>query len=212
MDGSEGEHVSTADGLAGLAHDPEAFEAFYRRHVGAVTRFFARRVADPHLVADLTADAFVAVIGSAARYQPELGSELAWLYGIARNVLASQRRRTARELRATRQIAGRRLLDDDDITRLEARIDAESAARSLHQAISRLPEKERDVVELVAVDDLTVTEAAAALGISPGTARVRLHRARQKAAGSLAERLPAASPSHAPPVRVMSAVVVEENR
>jgi RNA polymerase sigma factor (sigma-70 family) len=185
-----------------------AFEVFYRRHVGAVTRFFARRVADPHLVADLTADTFVAVIGSAAGYRPELGSELGWLYGIARNVLASQWRRTARELRATRQVAGRRLLDDDDITRLEARIDAESEARSLHQAISRLPEKERAVVELVAVDDLTVTEAAAALGISPGTARVRLHRARRKASQSLAGRLPAADPPHAP-VRVMSPVAEE---
>jgi RNA polymerase sigma factor (sigma-70 family) len=203
--------VSTPEGLAGIADDPLAFEVFYRRHVGAVTRFFARRVADPHLIADLTADAFVAVIGSAARYQPELGSELGWLYGIARNVLASQRRRTARELRATRQVAGHRLLDDNDIARLEARIDAERAARSLHQAISRLPDKERAVLELVAVDDLTVTEAAAALGIRPGTARVRLHRARHKAAGGLAERPPSTDPPHAPPVRVLSVVVVEES-
>jgi RNA polymerase sigma factor (sigma-70 family) len=212
MDGCEGEHVSTADGLAGIAHDPVAFEAFYRRHVGAVTRFFARRVADPHLVADLTADVFVAVIGSASGYAPDRGSELGWLYGVARNVLASQRRRTAQELQATRRIAGRRLLDDDDITRLEARIDAESAARSLHQAISRLPEKERAVVELVAVDGLPVAEAAAALGISAGTARVRLYRARRKATESLAERLPSADPPHTPSVRVMSPVVVEENR
>ena len=41
-----------------------------------------------------------------------------------------------------------------------------------------LPESQRAVVELVAVDGLTVAEAAQALGITAGNARVRCHRAR----------------------------------
>ncbi|MFD0786860.1 sigma factor, partial [Micromonospora azadirachtae] len=53
--------------------DPVAFEAFYRRHVAAVGRFVARRVDDPHLAADLTADVFLAVIESAAGYRPDRG-------------------------------------------------------------------------------------------------------------------------------------------
>jgi RNA polymerase sigma-70 factor (ECF subfamily) len=43
-----------------------------------------------------------------------------------------------------------------------------------------LPEAERAVLELVAIDELTVAEAAAAVGVRSGTARVRLHRARRK--------------------------------
>lgn len=43
-----------------------------------------------------------------------------------------------------------------------------------------LPEAERAVLELVAIDELTVAEAAAAAGVRPVTARVRLHRARCK--------------------------------
>jgi RNA polymerase sigma-70 factor (ECF subfamily) len=46
--------------------------------------------------------------------------------------------------------------------------------------MDRLPEGERAVLELVALDELTVAEAAAATGVRPVTARVRLHRARGK--------------------------------
>ncbi len=43
-----------------------------------------------------------------------------------------------------------------------------------------LPDAERAVLELVAIDELSVAEAAAAAGVRSGTARVRLHRARRK--------------------------------
>jgi RNA polymerase sigma factor (sigma-70 family) len=174
--------------LPRIARDPAAFEVFYRLHITTVTTFIARRVADPHTVADLTAEVFLAVIGSAHTYRPGRGTQRAWLYGIARNVIAGERRRAAAELRAASRVAGRRLLAEDDIARLEERIDAESGARDLYRALARLPAAERAVLELVAVDGLPVTEAAAALRIRPGTARVRLHRARQTARRAL--RLP----------------------
>ncbi|MEV7804908.1 RNA polymerase sigma factor [Microbispora sp. NPDC088329] len=167
-------------GPAGFARDPDAFEAFYRRHVDAVTRFLARRADDPHTVADLTAEVFLAVLDSAHTYRPDRGSEIAWLYGVARNTVLAQRRRTARELRATSRIAGRRLLDADDIARLEERVDAESPARLALEAMADLPDGDRALLELVAVDGLSPAEAAAALGIRQGTARVRLHRARRQ--------------------------------
>jgi RNA polymerase sigma factor (sigma-70 family) len=179
-------HNGTPDaGLARIAADPDALETFYRRHVSAVSSFIARRVDDPYLVADLTAEIFIAAIGSAHTYQPGRGTHRGWLYGIARNVLASDRRRTARELDAAGRFAGRRLLDDDDIARLEERIDAESAARRARAALAGLPADERAVLELVAIDGLAVQDAAAALGIQPGTARVRLHRARRAAKSAL---------------------------
>jgi RNA polymerase sigma factor (sigma-70 family) len=175
-----------AEDLSDVVGDPAAFEDFYRRHVALVSRFLARRVIDPQLVADLTAEVFHEVIRSAHTYRPGRGSELGWLYGIARNVLANDRRREVLRLRAERGAAGRRLLDDDDIARLEERIDAESAARRLRQALSALPEDERAVVELVAVDGLSLKDAAAALGIRPGTARVRMYRARRVVRDALA--------------------------
>ncbi|TMR97601.1 RNA polymerase sigma factor [Nonomuraea basaltis] len=162
-----------------LDEDPAAFEAFYRRHVDAVLKFVARRVSDPHLAADLTADIFLAALDSAHTYVPGRGSETAWLYGVARNVVSAQHRKAAREARATGRVAGRRLMDDDDLVRMEERIDAERRMRSALEALAELPEGERAVLELVAIDQLTVSEAAAALGIRQVTARVRLHRARR---------------------------------
>ena len=162
-----------------IGTDPAAFAEFYRAHIDEVTRFVTRRVADPQLAADLTADVFLAVIEAAAHYRGSHGGPRTWLYGIARNVIAAEFRRSARERRAEGLIAGRRLLEADDIGRLVEKIDASRQVRELHQQLQALPEGERAVLELVSVDGLTVVEAAAALGIRPVTARVRLHRARR---------------------------------
>jgi RNA polymerase sigma-70 factor, ECF subfamily len=165
---------------ARIAKDPDAFEAFYREHVDAVQRFIARRVRDPYRVADLTADVFLAAIDSAPSYRPSRGKPRAWLYGVARNVVAADRRHRYRELRASGRIPdGRLLVDTDDLTRLHARLDAEAQARQLYRAMDRLPEGERAVLELVALDGLSAGEAAKTLGISPVAARVRLHRTRR---------------------------------
>jgi RNA polymerase sigma-70 factor, ECF subfamily len=166
------------DELPRIAHDAQAFEAFYRAHVEGVQRFVARRVDDPYLAADLTAEVFLAGIDAAAGYRRELGTPDAWLFGVARIVVASEHRRAARERRANARVEGRRLLGDDDLERMQERIDAAAHSRALFAAVAQLPEGERAVLELVALDDLSVTEAAAVLGLRPVTARVRLHRAR----------------------------------
>lgn len=161
-----------------IAADPDVLEAFYREHLETVQHFVARRVSDPHLAADLTADVFVAAIDSAGTYRPDRGSPIGWLIGVARNVVAAEFRRQGRQRQATRRISGRRLLDPDATTRIEERIDVERESRQLYAALARLTERDRALMELVALDGLSVTEAAAVLGVKPGTARVRLHRSR----------------------------------
>jgi RNA polymerase sigma-70 factor (ECF subfamily) len=173
------EEVHVQD-LARIASDPAAFERFYREHVEAVQRFVARRVDDPYLAADLTADVFVAAIESAGSYRRGRGEPAAWLYGIARNVVADERRRNAKELNTAARVRGRELVDGDDLEALHERIDGESAARALYRELSGLPAGERAVLELVAVDGLSVGEAGRALGIHVVAARVRLHRARRR--------------------------------
>jgi RNA polymerase sigma factor (sigma-70 family) len=182
----------TPDELPRIAHDPAIFEAFYREHVEAVQRFVVRRVADPHLAADLTAEVFLAAIDAAPSYRAGRGVPAAWLFGIARNVVAAHHRRATRERRAHGRIEGRRLLEADDVERMQERIDAAARARELYAALDRLPEGERAVFELTALDDLTPREAAAVLGIRPVTARVRLHRARSALRDQLFDDEPAA--------------------
>ncbi|WP_331763732.1 sigma factor [Streptomyces anthocyanicus] len=101
--------------------------------------YAARRSRDPHAAADLTADVFLAAIAVAKGYREGLGSPITWLYGIARNVVAAEKRRAAREWAAESQVAGHRFLDDDDIARLEDRIDIERDSVALLASIDTLP-------------------------------------------------------------------------
>lgn len=159
--------------------DPAGFSAFYEENFEAVLTFVTRRTDNPHVAADLTADVFVAALEAAGRYDARQGAPIAWLYGIARNVMAVHGRGTARELKAVARLKGRRLLDDEDIAALEERIDAERAVRGLAARHSALSEPLRAVLDLVAIDGLTPREAARVLGVSQATVRVRLHRARR---------------------------------
>src|SRR5947209_2610796 len=65
-----------------------AFERVYRTEFGAVAAYFARRCAEPQLVADLTADTFAAAIHSFDAYDPARTGSRAWAIGIARRVYA----------------------------------------------------------------------------------------------------------------------------
>jgi RNA polymerase sigma factor (sigma-70 family) len=194
---------STAyDPLDRIAREPDAFEAFYRDHVEAVQRFVARRVSDPHLAADLTADVFLAAVDSAAGYDRSRGPVVAWLYGVGRNAIAAEARRRARELHAVRRIEGHRLVDAASLLRIEERLDAERESRRVHRAIAELPEDDRALLELVSLDGLSIADAARVLGVKPATARVRLHRSRARVTARLHDPEAPEAPERALPVEV----------
>ena len=182
------EHGVSAGQLPSIGIDPELFDAFYSENLENLQRFVARRVGDPERAADLTADIFLAAIESAHRYRPQ-STPRAWLYGIARVVVAEDRRRSAHEGVREKRLRGSALLDEEEEARIERRIDAAAQSRQLYEAMNCLSEDERAVLELVAIDELSVAEAAAVVDVSPVTARVRLHRARRKL------RVAAASPN-----------------
>jgi len=177
------EHGVGPEQLRWIGTDPDLFEAFYREHVEDLQRFVARRVGNREQAADLTAEIFLAAIESAHRYRPRRGAPKAWLYGIARVLVANDRRRRGRERAGEtggKSFRGSALLDPEDAARIDARIDAAAQSRRLYEAMDCLSDTERAVLELVALDELSVAEAAAAVGVRSGTARVRLHRARRR--------------------------------
>lgn len=182
--------MKPVEGIAAIGRDPDVLEAFYRAHVEAVQRFVARRVESHEDAADLTAEVFLAAIRASRDYRGDAAAPLAWLYGIARRVVANHHRSRARALRAAGRIDARELLDEDAADRIVARIDSQRAAREVYRSLAALPERQRAVVELVAVDGLSLVEAAVALDVSPGNARVLYHRARRRLAHSLPHPLP----------------------
>ncbi|GIE97200.1 RNA polymerase sigma factor [Paractinoplanes rishiriensis] len=172
--------VDDRDLLRVFDRDPQAVEEFYRRHVRVLGRYLTRAVGNPHDAADLSAATFISAMESAARYDPSCGEPRAWLFGIARNLVAMRWRRLAAEGRAMDRLGGRHDPEPDAYEQLEDRMDADHLAGPALAAVPGLPPAERELLESMVRSDLTVTEAAAELGIRSGTARMRLARARAR--------------------------------
>jgi RNA polymerase sigma-70 factor, ECF subfamily len=100
---------------------------------------------------------------------------LPWLYAVARNLWRSQRRRDRRRaaLLARLDLADR-AVDPPEQPELEA--------GALRRALSQLEQDDQEILRLVAWDGLSPAQAAIVLGCSPGAARTRLHRARDRLA------------------------------
>jgi RNA polymerase sigma factor (sigma-70 family) len=125
----------------------------------------------------------------------------AWLFGVARTLLKADGRVRQRDRDVVREL----------VVRPSGSAEAEGSARSVSvvaAALARLAPHDRELLQLVAWEGLTPAELAAALGVRPGTARVRLHRARRALASDPAVRAlveePAAGGAQTP--------VVEEAR
>jgi RNA polymerase sigma factor (sigma-70 family) len=168
-----GERAAAPDAIA-------EFERLYRANVDAVMAYFARRSRDPHVVADLTADTFVAVITAFGTFDPRKGTARAWMFGIARRVYASHCEAHSQQQRKLERLAGRRELGPDEIEELLDRIDAERSGRDIVTGLASLPERDRAVIELVDIAGLRPKEAAVALGLTPGAVRMRLLRTRAR--------------------------------
>src|ERR1700689_4563313 len=110
--------------------------------------FFARRSRDPQVVADLTADTFVAVITSFGTFDPRKGTARAWMFGIARRVYASYCEAHSLQQRKLQLLAGRRDLEPDQVGELLDRIDAERAGRDVIGELAILPERDRREIKL----------------------------------------------------------------
>lgn len=161
---------------ASLAH-PEAFEPVFDRHYSAIYRYLARRVG-PDAGGELASEVFTVAFAQRHRFRDETDDAGPWLYGIAANLA----RRQARSWRRGRR-AGQRSVGGDVIwldPPPEDRIDAENLRAVLLGAMARLHRKEREVLLLHALTDLTYREVATALSIPIGTVRSRLSRARRQ--------------------------------
>jgi RNA polymerase sigma-70 factor (ECF subfamily) len=148
----------------------DAFVEVVRRHEVAVHGFLARR-AGQQAADDLLGEVWVRAFAARGGYDPGHAGARPWLYGIARNVLRAHWRS-----RPDTSAAAEETVDPwDDVV---DRLDSAAQARELTSALRALPAPERDVLLLVAWEQLSPAEVAAVLGVPQGTVRSRLHRAR----------------------------------
>jgi RNA polymerase sigma-70 factor (ECF subfamily) len=143
-----------------------------RRHEVAVGTYLARR-AGREAAEDLLGDVWMAAFESRRTYDRSFAGARPWLYGVALNRLRRYwRSRPAEDLVPDMTILG---CGWDPWPAVDARVDTQAVLRA---ALARLRPEEREVLTLVAWEDLTVADAARVLGLPAGTARRLLHQAR----------------------------------
>lgn len=184
------------------AGDAAAFGALYERHDRAVTAYCLWRTANPSLAQDLCSIVFLEAWQMVATVPLRSASARPLLLAIATNVVRSQRRSRRRHDAAMTRLgrAGEsRPTHDDDSA---ARVDAARRLREIRAQLDTLPRREREVLALVALADLSYEETAEALGLPVGTVRSRLSRARGRlTAGGGGPDLSAIRPTTTEPTR-----------
>jgi RNA polymerase sigma factor (sigma-70 family) len=162
--------------LAAIAErDGQAFSVFYRRHLSGVLAYLMRETRDAELAADLLAEVFSAVLLSASRYEPEGGSALPWVIGIARNKLLMSLRRGRIEARARQKLALEPVaLQDSDLERIESL--AGAGAGRVEQLMAELPDDERAAIRSRVVEERSYRDIASELECSEMVVRKRVSR------------------------------------
>ncbi len=153
----------------------ERFEALYGANAGAVLAYALRRTSAAN-ADDVVAEVFLVAWRRLADVPAD---ERIWLLGVARRVLANQRRSQARQ-RALRE----RLAPQLPSTSPPAGLD--SRDQRVLRALAGLREPDREALLLLGWEELSHAEAARVLGIRARTFSVRLHRARRRFALALA--------------------------
>jgi RNA polymerase sigma factor (sigma-70 family) len=164
--------------------EPERFAALFDRHAQVIYRYLARR-AGSEVANDLTAETFLAAFRRRDSYDLASADARPWLYGVATRVLAQHWREDARQLRI-RLAAIPDLHDPGHGDRVAGDVTAAATRAALVAGLASLPTGDRDVLLLIAWEQLTYDEVARALDIPVGTVKSRLNRARMRLRTALA--------------------------
>ena len=166
---------SDAELLRQSRSDATAFAVFYDRYEAAVVGYLARRVRDPEVAADLTAEVFAAALRAASRYRPSQPTAAGWLFAIAHNTLASSVRRQRVEARARLRLGIRDAVSftDDELERVEA---LASATGWLDDLLARLPREQAEAIRARVLDERDYPDIAAQLATSELVIRKRVSR------------------------------------
>jgi RNA polymerase sigma-70 factor, ECF subfamily len=151
------------------AGDALAFERLYRAHVARV-HSLARRLGGNDEADELTQEVFVKAWQGLAGFRGDAAFST-WLHRVAVNVILT--RRAAHAIRRERMVEG-----DDPFETLPTPAGGREHRVDLERAIARLPDGARTVLVLHDVEGYKHEEIAAALGVTAGTSKAQLHRAR----------------------------------
>ena len=174
-------------------HDPDQFDALYRRYLAQVYSFAFYELRNHHDAEDVTARVFLQALAALPRFEdrarPADGEGAStfrvWLFQIGRNEVAKQRRTWRRRPQAPLEAAT--AIVDAGSDPADAMIRQETALSAV-DALRRLPADRRRALVLRFVNEMSTAEIAGVLGRSEGAVRVLVHRALRSVAADLAGR------------------------
>lgn len=162
--------------VRGLAGDSPAYSALLKRLAKALRSYFARRLfRQPHEAEDLVQDVLLAIHSKRGTFDPSQRLT-AWVYAIAQYKLIDYLRRAKR-----RGVA----VPIEDETALFAQEGDATASADVETLLSHLPEKQRETIRLVKLEELSVREAAHRTGLSESDVKVSVHRGLRKLSKSV---------------------------
>lgn len=188
----------------------ERFRAIYVSNYARVLGYALRRTESPDDAADVVAETFLAAWRRLEDVPPGEETRL-WLYGVARRVLANQRRGSVRRTRL-----GERLRRELTVRQTNAAATEDEQLGRFQAVFDSLRPRDQEVLALVAWEGLRTEELAKVLGCSSNAAKILLHRARKRFAAELGrlevEVKPGGSSGHVGVARAEARREAEETR
>jgi RNA polymerase sigma-70 factor (ECF subfamily) len=160
--------------------DPSALRTLYDTHVDQIYRLTYRMTGVEHLARELTQDTFIRAFQRIGDFREESAFGT-WLHTIATSVSLNELRRLKRE-----RARSAPLEDADELAQSAPRPDPVLRAR-LMDAVNELPEGCRTVFLMHDAQGYTHEEIGAAIGVTAGTSKAQLARARGKLRIALAQ-------------------------
>jgi RNA polymerase sigma factor (sigma-70 family) len=172
---------SDASVIAASLAEPERFAEIFDRHFATVFRFAERRVGSDQ-ASEVASETFARAFTKRGSFRPAAVDALPWLLGIASKLILHERRRFARYLAAVERVSSELHTADhaSELGSADRRLDAATDWSRMRAALLALSDTDRELLLLVAWDELSYESAAAVLELPLGTVRSKLHRAKAR--------------------------------
>lgn len=156
--------------------DEAAFRELYQTYGPRVKAYMMRQGADAAAAEDLAQETLLTVWRRAGLYVAEKGSVSTWIFTIARNLRIDRLRREVAWQELPQEFEGEATSDPQP----DEAYATQQSGVVVREALSALPEEQREVVVLAYIEGLSHSEIAGRLGLPVGTVKSRMRMAYQK--------------------------------
>lgn len=164
--------------LARSLHDADAFAAFYTEYLSRVSVFFVRRVFDPEVAVDLTAETFALALERRRQFRGRTAEEeQGWLFAIARSLLHAYWRKGRVEQAAVSRLGLERAsLGTEELEYLHLRSGLKALRGRLAQALDAVSPDQAAAIRARVLAEREYAEIAEEFQTTPDVIRARVSR------------------------------------